>query len=159
MLEKFAKGSQTFYPYFKEKSLYLDKRLLLMSQDKNNIIRFSKDWWLLYQQVWNEQTEFKHKLKKLGKVIFCLTDGIEISVCLHWDEMGDIIEVEVVETIDDSLPIFSAPEENWQKFINKEIDAPKAVMTGVIDYQGSFSIIVKYGKYFDYLADVAQMID
>ncbi|NES72468.1 MAG: hypothetical protein F6K24_48385 [Okeania sp. SIO2D1] len=129
-----------------------------MTQDTSNIIRFSRDWWLLYQQAWNEQSEFKHKLKKLGKVIFCLTDGIEISVCLHWDEQGDIIEVDVIETIDESLPIFSAPEENWEQFINKEIGAAKAVLTGVIDYQGSFSIIMKYGRHFDYLADVAQKI-
>ncbi|HAC66318.1 MAG TPA: hypothetical protein DCF68_22980 [Cyanothece sp. UBA12306] len=127
-----------------------------MNQELSNVTRFSKDWWLLYQEIWNDQQEFKHKLKGLGKVVFLLQNELKTAVCLDWDDQGNIVEVEMLENIDDGLPIFSAKEENWDKFLNKEIGAAKAVMSGLIDYQGSFSTIVKYGKGFDYLADVAQ---
>ncbi len=63
--------------------------------------------------------------------------------------------------MDESLPIFSATRENWERFVNQEIGAVKAVMTGLIDYRGSISmtIIVKYGRHFDCLAEVAQKVN
>jgi putative sterol carrier protein len=121
--------------------------------------QFSLDWWLAYQKAWNQNPEVEFKFSGIGKVIFSFLDNQEISVCLEWDQSGQIIRVQEIENLELNLPIFSATKENWQKFIAQEIKAAQAVMTGKIKYQGSFTLILKYGKNFDYLAIIAQQVN
>ncbi|GBE72806.1 unknown protein [Microcystis aeruginosa NIES-87] len=123
------------------------------------LTRFSQEWWSAYQTTWNEQENLDKKFAKLGKVILWFSDHQGVSVCSEWDDQGQIVSLELIEDMDESLPIFSATRENWERFVNQEIGAVKAVMTGLIDYQGSMTIIVKYGRHFDCLAEVAQKVN
>lgn len=120
---------------------------------------FSLNWWQAFQQTWNQQKAISHKLAGLGAVIFQFSDIEGLSVCLNWDKKGQIIGLELADKIADNLPIFSATAEVWKKFINKEIGAARAVMGGMIKYQGPFGVLLKYGIHFDLLADVAQKIN
>jgi hypothetical protein len=38
------------------------------------------------------------------------------------------------------------------------MDAMQAITQGEIDYQGSMTFLVKYGRHFNYLAEIAQKI-
>ena len=119
---------------------------------------FSMNWWVAFQETWNRQEKLNRKFSGLGKAIFNFSDGRGCSVCLNWDRNGRIMGIELADTVDKSLPTFSATLENWQRFVNQEIGAARAVMSGIIQYQGSVSFLLKYGRHFDYLADVAQKV-
>ena len=120
--------------------------------------QFSREWWLAFGQVWNTQEESIRKFAGLGKVIFDFSDGKGVSVCLNWDKAGKIVEVDMGDGFDNDLPSFSATRENWQRFVNKEVGAARAVMGGLIQYKGSGLLLLKYGRHFDLLAEVAQRV-
>ena len=119
------------------------------------------DWWLSYQQIWNQQQEsLWKKFAGLGKVIFICDYSADDSVCicLEWDDEGQISSVTSIDDLSEGLPTFRADESMWQKFVAQEIKAAPAVMDGLIDYQGSLTLMIKYGRSFDKLALVAQQL-
>lgn len=119
---------------------------------------FSIDWWLTYQQIWNQHTGIHQRFAGLGKVIFGFLNEEALTVCLEWDKTGNIINIQKVNNNEIKLPTFIASKENWQKFIVQEITAVSAVMSGKIKYKGPFALLLKYGKNFDDLARVAQQV-
>lgn len=129
-----------------------------MTNTAQKSTNFSEIWWLIFQEKWNQQDKISQKLAGLGRVIFQFSDGIGLSVCLNWDDKGKIIEVKSAEKIEPSVPVFSATSENWHRFVKKEIGAARAVMSGMIKYTGPITLLLKYGRHFDLLADVAQTI-
>ncbi len=120
--------------------------------------KFSIDWWLKYQELWNQEQDLWSKFSGLGKVIFiCDYNSDEsISICLEWDKEGKIATVNSIDDLPEKSPTFRADEAMWQRFVDQEIKAAPAVMNGQIDYQGSLTLMIKYGKSFDNLALVAQ---
>lgn len=122
--------------------------------------QFSREWWLAFQQTWNDQAELRRKFSGLGKAIFIFSDGEGVSVCLNWDNTGEIIEVDLGDNgFDDDLPSFSSTGENWQRFVNREVGAVRAVMGGLIQYRGSGLLLLRYGRHFDLLAEVAYQVE
>ena len=119
------------------------------------------DWWLSYQQIWNkEQESLWKKFAGFGKVIFICDYSADdsVSVCLEWDGEGQMSSVTSIDDLPEDLPTFRADEAMWQKFVAQEIKAAPAVMDGLIDYEGSLTLMIKYGKSFDKLALVAQKL-
>ena len=116
---------------------------------------FSTEWNKDLCEAWNSGPH-KDQLAGAETVKFILQQGNkEIVTPFNWDSSGHMSVASHVST-NESIPNFTALENNWNAFIRGEFRGIQGVLSGKLTYKGSMLFVMKFGPKFDYLANVAK---
>ncbi len=115
---------------------------------------FTKKFWLSFHTKWNEHYKPEYEIFGDIKSLFIeVTDFPNQSAEIFWDKKGRIEKIKI--TPEGQERKFITDQQNWIKFLSKEVSAGKLLIQRKLKFSGSSAFVLKHGSVFEALADIA----
>jgi putative sterol carrier protein len=120
--------------------------------DFTDVELFSDRWWDVVLAAWNASNDAR-LLAGIGCLRFELDGDPARQTWVVWDDRGHGVRTGAGEPFTSA---FSGSPEEWRAFMDGDVDAMLAMLTGRLRFTGSLPRIFPYVRAFDALALVAR---